>query len=486
VRRLEGGAPEELPPAERAALLAQVKAVPVVFVTRPRHRTEDPVAREWRRELEQSELPGRVLARLLHAFRRHPAFLREVLLSESYLYASKPALGVTLAEAVTPGLLFREPRIVIERGAERLHADRDEQGSYSFADGPDAGKPARLLLFDRVYADGDEPGDPLHLDLAPLRRQRGFDSLSVDWVTDAGMVGTAHWGERGVPVLLARRGAQVALECAEAGTPSELVRDRLRLSRSCQLDELARTVGLAVDEALPFDEPRTEFGQEDGKLRQRWREAYRQRAGHYEFNGDKYAVFDSQGRPLVPEVCIDFIVDTFERAGGTWYASRTRAPERLLGRIDFDTAGMENRRNVEEFLALAERRPDWFELRMAPPEERVPLERRDRFFATLFQHRAEYQRGDIVVILGERADEKLHYHSFFVFDTDPVTGMPTLVAGNSGRPRVRAWAAEMASAPKRSVFARVRPGWALLRQISPSCERAPVDLAGYRASPEAP
>jgi hypothetical protein len=82
----------------------------------------------------------------------------------------------------------------------------------------------------------------------------------------------------------------------------------------------------------------------------------------------------------------------------------------------------------------------------------------------LFARRAEYQRGDIVVILGERADEKLHYHSFFVFDTDPVTGMPTLVAGNSGRPRVRAWASEMASAPKRSVFARVRPRSAFLEQ----------------------
>jgi hypothetical protein len=71
----------------------------------------------------------------------------------------------------------------------------------------------------------------------------------------------------------------------------------------------------------------------------------------------------------------------------------------------------------------------------------------------------------VVVILGQRNDEKLHYHSFFVFDADPVTGMPTLVAGNSGRPRVRAWAAEMASAPKRSIVARVRPLPSLLELV---------------------
>jgi hypothetical protein len=132
---------------------------------------------------------------------------------------------------------------------------------------------------------------------------------------------------------------------------------------------------------------------------------------------------------------------------------------------------MLNRRNVEEFIALAQRRPDWFELRMTPPLERVALERRERFVTTLFEQRAEYRPGDIVVILGPRADEKLHYHSFFVFDADPVTGMPSLVAGNSGRPRIRAWTAEMATAPKRSVFARVRPLGALLEQtLDPSAD----------------
>jgi hypothetical protein len=223
----------------------------------------------------------------------------------------------------------------------------------------------------------------------------------------------------------------------------------------------------AMDENLPFDEPRTEYGQEDGKLRQHWREAYFRGSTRYDFNGDTYAVFDRQGRPLVPEVCIDFVVDTFERAGGAWYAAQDQPRARSVGRLDFDATGTLNRRNVEEFLALAKRRPEWFEHRPVPPEEQVALERRPRFLSTLFEHRMEYRPGDVVVILGPRADEKLHYHSFFVFDADPVTGMPSLVAGNSGRPRVRAWTSEMASAPKRSVVARMRPSLSFLEQAWP-------------------
>jgi hypothetical protein len=103
--------------------------------------------------------------------------------------------------------------------------------------------------------------------------------------------------------------------------------------------------------------------------------------------------------------------------------------------------------------------------------------------SSLYERRAEYRPGDIVVILGPRADEKLHYHSFFVFDADPVTGTPSLVAGNSGRPRIRAWTAEMAAAPKRSVFARVRPLGALLDQTLDASAGAEARLLTAEAEP---
>ncbi|HTQ02371.1 MAG TPA: hypothetical protein VMI54_00890 [Polyangiaceae bacterium] len=478
-RALAGQAPSDLAPLARAALLAQVKATPVVFLERPATAPADPVVRYWRHELLRSELPGRVLARLYHGFRRFPAFLREVLLTDGYLYAETPALGATLAEGVTPGALFREPRIVIERGSAELHAELDALGVYRYVDGPERGKPSRLVLFDRVRAESAPPLAPRHVDLEPLRDTLGFDSMTLERVTSDGVVALAHYGETAVPTLLVRHGAELELAC-EAPGPARAALDERRqtaLGRARALERVRGAVLAAVDESLPFDEPKTEFGQQDGKLRQEWRQAYFRGARHYDFNGDTYAVFDGGGRPFVPEVCIDFIVDSFERAGGAWYAPESAPRAHLAGRIDFDGTGMLNRRNVEEFIALARRRPDWFELRPTPPEEQVPFKWRDRFFATLFQERREYQPGDIVVILGERDDEKLHYHSFFVFDADPVTAMPTLVAGNSGRPRVRAWAAEMASAPKRSIFARVRPRAAFLEQtLEGSARGAPRPL----------
>lgn len=466
VRSLSGHAPSDLPPPERASLLAQVKATPVVFLERPRAASTDAVVRYWRGALARSEVPGRVLARLYHGFRRFPAFLRDVLLTDGYLYAETPALGATLAEGVTPGALFREPRIVIERGAVGLHAELDGLGVYRYADGPERGKPARLVLFDRVRAESAPPLAPLHVDLEPLRAELGFDALTLERVTQSGIVALAHYGELAVPTLLAAHGAELELTCEAPGTALAELRARraAAVRRERALEQVRDAIWAGVDESLPFDEPKTEFGQQDGKLRQEWRQAYFRGASHYDFNGDTYAVFDAGGRPFVPEVCIDFIVDSFERAGGAWYAPSSARRARLAGRIDFDGTGMLNRRNVEEFIALARRRSDWFELRPTPPEEQVPFKWRDRFFASLFQHRAEYRPGDIVVILGERDDAKLHYHSFFVFEADPVTAMPTLVAGNSGRPRVRAWAAEMTSAPKRSVFARVRPRAPFLEQ----------------------
>jgi hypothetical protein len=51
----------------------------------------------------------------------------------------------------------------------------------------------------------------------------------------------------------------------------------------------------------------------------------------------------------------------------------------------------------------------------------------------------------------------MHYHSFYVVESDPITGMPILLAGNSGRPRLRAWDNVMRSAPLRSIKTRIRP-----------------------------
>jgi hypothetical protein len=465
VRRLVSVAIADLPPTERAALLSQVKATPVVFVSEPRATTEDPVALLWRKELAASETPGKTLSRLLKRFRQFPAFLRDVLLTEGYVYAREPLLAATLSDGVSLGMLFRDERLVIERGSQRFAAVRDEDGAYTYADGPEMGRPARLFLFDRVGVEGELSGEPLHLDVASVAQALGTEHLTLEQVTESAVVARLGYGAHVVPALFRRQGAALELICEAPPAGDDAVEQAKSLARRRQraVEALRRPILEQVDEGLPFDEPKTEVGQQDGKLRQEWRLAYRQGYQRYEFNEDRYRVFDSRGRPMVPQVCIDFIIDTFERAGGAWWAPRGETPGKSAGRVDFDALGMQNRRSVEQFLELAGGSP-WFEYRPVPPEEQVRLELRERFFSTLYARRAEYRPGDVVVIFGLRSDEKYHYHTFFVFDADPITGMPTLVAGNSGRPRIRTIAVEMAPAPKRKLFARLRPRLEWLEQ----------------------
>jgi hypothetical protein len=163
------------------------------------------------------------------------------------------------------------------------------------------------------------------------------------------------------------------------------------------------------------------------------------------------------GRPRVPQVCIDFVTDTFERASGSWYRGRGEPRERTPGRVDFSALGIDNERSVERFVEFAKAHPEWFEVFELPDEERIPYARRADFFAHIVSHKERYRPGDIVTIYGLRADEKMHYHSFFVYSADPVTGAPSLVAANAGHPRVRPFEGEMQSAPLRSIRARIRP-----------------------------
>ena len=146
-----------------------MKATPVVFITEPQPTTQDEVALLWRKELEVAEVPGKVLARLLKRFRPFPAFLRDVLLADGYVYARTPLLAATLSDGVSLAMLFREERLVIERGSQRLVAARDEDGGYVYADGPEMGKTARLFLFDRVSVEGATLAEPRHLDVGEPR-----------------------------------------------------------------------------------------------------------------------------------------------------------------------------------------------------------------------------------------------------------------------------------------------------------------------------
>jgi hypothetical protein len=220
---------------------------------------------------------------------------------------------------------------------------------------------------------------------------------------------------------------------------------------------IRQVVGVQMLESLPFDEPKTEFGQEDGKLRQAWSWAYRFGRSHFEHNEDRYRVFDHLGRPRVPQVCIDFITDTLERASGTWYRNRGEPRERIRGRLDFNDFGIENRRSVESFVGFTEQHPEWFKVTHLSGQERIPFQKRAVFYDYVKAHRELFRAGNIVTILGLRDDDREHYHSFFVYEVDPISQVPIWLASNAGRPRIRVWENELGNAPKRSIKSVIQP-----------------------------
>jgi hypothetical protein len=223
-----------------------------------------------------------------------------------------------------------------------------------------------------------------------------------------------------------------------------------------------------VDEALPFDQPRQEIGDQDGVLRQKWEHAYL--SGRHSFTDDdevRYDVFDRKGRPRPPQVCVDFITDTFERASGTWWNRRDKPRQRVLGKLLFSKFEKFTARRIPVLLEFVEMHPEWFDLLTTEFQDRIPIGNRRRFFSYLEKNARLYESGDIVIIRGfTPSDERrMHFHSFFVYDTDPVTGVPLAVVGNAETPHIWSLESESRRTPKRSIWYRIRPRLAFLDQF---------------------
>jgi hypothetical protein len=466
--------------ARRSETFARAKADPVLLVRAPVAAGLTSEGAWRRRSILDAPDPVKALYEAYPSLSKRRDVAREALLTDGYLYAASPALAAALSSLTRPEDLFLTPEIWIERGATIFRAVRgaaDGAPAYVHADGPSAGQRVKLLLFDRVSSTKEMLSSPLHRDLSAAQNALGFERMRVRHLSEDVITADLLYGDVWVPTALHSEGARLSFDCeaVPVGRERDVERSRdaaRRLTRV--LERLRAIIDQQVEEGLPFDEPKTEVGQQDGKLRQEWSWAYRYGQTRFTFNDDHYRVFDGQGRPRVPQVCIDFVTDTFERASGSWYRPRGEPRERTPGRLDFGALGIDNERSVESFVEFAKAHEAWFEVLELPDEERVPYVHRDQFFAHLATHGDRYRPGDIVTIYGLRADGKMHYHSFFVYSADPVTGTPSLVAANAGRPRVRPFESEMLSAPLRSIRARIRPRLEWLESVTAVPEPAPA------------
>jgi hypothetical protein len=489
VRRAPGlpGAPEL--EKNRSLVLLYSKAEPVLFVEKPDvDRTSSIEAVRYRSMIENTDSPWSTIQRLWTLFSLKPDLGRSVLLRDGYLYAEKPELAFALVDLVSAQTLFSDERIWIQRGERQLTAERTKTGNYVFVDGPEKGDRVRLLLFDRVGV--GPPPVPLHRDFRALRLRLGFDRVAVKHMTEGAIVADLRYGSTWVETLLDSQGSHLEFRCDTAGADARRKVDVFRAEQERKarvLDPLRKAMVEQVEDGLPFDEPLTEYGQQDGRLRREWLRAYLAGKRSFEFQDDIYEVFNLSGKPLVPQVCVDYLFDTLERASGTHYRARGEKRERVLGALDFGTMADETRRRATSFIEYAQARPESFDVHMLAESERVEFKYRQKFADYLVREADHFAPGDVVMIRGytpwDKRNNLMHFHSFFVYESDPLTGQPIILAGNPGRPLLQTWQFEAFRTPDRSIWYRVRPHADWLASVvkpTPESPLLPPPLAADR------
>ncbi|MEZ4225619.1 MAG: hypothetical protein R3B13_32000 [Polyangiaceae bacterium] len=471
----------------RGEMLARAKGEPVVFVRPPEWpATPRKEIQGYRNALARSRFPWDTVDQFVEHLRHDPQVARQVLLRDGYLYAESADLAWSLWKSVELRHLFDEPELVIERGRDTLRVTRRGR-DYFYADGAGAGKPARLWLFDRVRVGDAEVTEPLHRDLRSVQHELHFDRIQIEHITSSHIVATASY--EGIPVttLLSSSGAKVKFECEvipdARRAELELARERAKV-RADALAVVRSVIRDQVLEELPFDEPKNEWGQQDGHLKSRWKTAYLAGEDRYLFNFQSYPVFSADGKPAPPQVCIDFITETLERSAGTWWRNRGDRREKRVGRLSLDELISGDRRQVPSFVAFARAHPDWFEVYSVPSHLRLPYLFKKRFYRFIQAHRDKLQPADVVVIRGPAPWDHYnvpHYHTFFVYERDPVTAVPILLAGNAGKPRIQSWESVMSRTPQRKIETIIRPrmSWlaSVVRHDRSTLDSAPPPLA---------
>jgi hypothetical protein len=470
--------------AARLEVLGRARGEPMVFVREPAEVADaglDAAARAARVAFRAGK-PGR---RVMDALRRHratPAVLQALALREGYLFTDDPLDAFAWVSHARLADLFgaEAPRIWLERGGDARELERVKRGketAYRYLDGPLAGRSADLLFGDRIAEQRTALDTPLHRDLAALADELGFDRARIQHRGEATLVVALRFGdERGggagwIDAVLERADhpASLRLACVDADTPRRAAVEAWRAAGGTRRAALARVreaVDAQVREALRFDRPEGETAPDrDGELRPVWMSAYLSGRTGFRVDDTSYAVFDAGGRATPPQVCVDFVVDTFERAAGNWFRPRGEVPGRTAGSLRFGEAGFANHRGVIAFGDHAEELPELFEVLRFRGPERVPFRERTRFFELLEARADDVRAGDVVAIQGLKRDDRVHQHAILVERVDPVSGFPMGLADQMKRPRRRTWESIMAEAPARSLLWRVRPTDEVWRRV---------------------
>ena len=238
------------------------------------------------------------------------------------------------------------------------------------------------------------------------------------------------------------------------------------ISRDKLLEPLFIAMQKQIVEKLPFDEPLHENGRQlDGMLRVMWIDAYMHHNKIYALENTKYRTVGPKTVLLVPQVCADFVIDTIDRAAGTWYANSLKYPKRVIGKFDFRKE-MElakfNPRNVDHIIQYFKTRPNDFEFIINNEDGPVvgDIVGLKKWFKDI-----NVQVGDLIIIRGRTPwdrGKEIHYHSMFI---TKMNGEEILITGNANFPAQWSLEREVARAPKRKIISVIRFSNEFLRKM---------------------
>jgi len=394
---------------------------------------------------------------------------RELVLREGYLWSDDVELALALVEQVSLTKLYSNPTLYLQRGvdvhelkfAKRTKLERDR---YLYVGGPLDGERAEILLGDRV-ADTREQlqqTPSLGVDLRDLMNRGTFDRMRPVHFTDTALVTELRYGpDVWVTALVDIDGPKAELACEHLDPELAVQKTAFETSMATlrgAMKRVRKVVRAMVRDRVPFDADRN---QSNGFLRKAWKRAYFKGWKKFNYEGKLREVYTADGHPKPPQVCIDFLTDTWERASGTWYEPATGdplkpAPKRTEGGIDFDKLKVGNRRSVAKFTKFTEEQTDWFDVWAIPKNKRIPFKKREPFFDYLHQQADMFRPGDMLTIHGYKEGGRPHYHSIMILEQDPITGIPTLVAGNAVFAREQTLDGVMHISPQRSLRHRIR------------------------------
>ena len=398
---------------------------------------------------------------LIKKYSKHKWKLRTLLLRDGgVLYVEDARAASDIYRFVSVSDLF-DDEVVWHRRGDAIHKlTRLNRRTYAFAEGPRAGQRVRLLIFDRLAPTRQEVEGRLGWDLLRLRpelalkafqvRRQSHDLLRGRAVTRTGLqIDAAAFELDGALTL-----ALIIPSDKRRETLAQFNRDRAGSAIKKGIIKAAEDM---VAEELRFDEPLTEEGQQDGHLRPTWQDAYNRGLHSYRYNGDRYTVFTKAGRPNVPQVCVDFVYDTVERWSGKWWAPKGEPRTRREGFVDVDTwVSKVERRKVSQLVEMAAEHPDRLDLVLWSSRDQIPYSSEAAFYARLEKLGDSTLPADIFTIHGLKLDGRNHWHSFLIYDLDPIYNTPWLVIGNTGHARIQPWHAVMRTGPKRAITARIR------------------------------